>query len=289
MEAMFFSSPRGDDTMHVFTVDNISFSYDLHTPIVRDVTFAVRRGEFLSLVGPNGSGKTTILRLLDRIYIPQHGAILLGGRPLSKFSRSEIAKRIAFVPQDGGIRFPFSVAEIVLMGRSPHTRGAAFENAHDREVARRIMEMTDIGHLADQPITNLSGGERQRVFIARALAQEPEIILLDEPNAHLDIAHQIDVFRIIKKLNTESNLTVISVSHDLNLASAYSDRIAMVLSGTLVALGTPGDVLTEERVREVFRTNVLIDRHPATQVPRVTLLTESTRSVENRGERIYRS
>jgi iron complex transport system ATP-binding protein len=134
-----------------------------------------------------------------------------------------------------------------------------------------MMQLTDIEHLAHQPITKLSGGERQRAFIARALAQQPEILLLDEPNAHLDISHQIEVFRLIRRLNTESGLTVVSVSHDLNLAATYSDRVGMLLCGSLVAMGTPHDVLTEDRIREVFRTDVLVDCHPATNSPRITL------------------
>jgi iron complex transport system ATP-binding protein len=258
--------------MHAITVDNISFGYEPAVPVVRDVSLTVRPGEFLSLVGPNGSGKTTLLRLLDRIFIPNRGTILLGGQPFAKFSRRAIARRIAFVPQDNSIQFPFTVAEIVLMGRSPHTGGMAFENAHDRDVAAEMMRLTDIAGFADQPITNLSGGERQRVFIARALAQQPEIILLDEPNAHLDIAHQVEMFRMIKRLNTESGLTVLSVSHDLNLAAAYSDRIAMMVGGRLAALGPPAEVLTGDLIREVFRTPVIVDTHPVHGAPRVSLL-----------------
>ena len=258
--------------MHAITVDNISFGYDPATPVVRDVTLTVRRGEFLSLVGPNGSGKTTLLRLLDRIFIPHRGTITLDGQPLARLSRTAIARRIAFVPQDNSIQFPFTVAEVVLMGRAPHSGGMAFENAHDREVAGAMMALTDIERLAAHPVMNLSGGERQRVFIARALAQQPQVILLDEPNAHLDIAHQVDMFRIIKRLNTESGLTVISVSHDLNLAAAYSDRIAMMVGGTLAALGAPAEVLTGERIREVFRTPVIVDTHPVHGGPRVSLL-----------------
>jgi len=258
--------------MHAITVDNISFGYDPAVPVVRDVSLTVRPGEFLSLVGPNGSGKTTLLRLLDRIFIPNRGTILLGEQPFARFSRRAIARRIAFVPQDNSIQFPFTVAEIVLMGRSPHTGSMAFENAHDRDVAAEMMRLTDIAGFADQPVTNLSGGERQRVFIARALAQQPEILLLDEPNAHLDIAHQVEMFRMIKRLNTESGLTVLSVSHDLNLAAAYSDRIAMMVGGRLAALGPPADVLTGELIREVFRTPVLVDIHPVHGAPRVSLL-----------------
>jgi len=261
--------------MHAISVDNISFGYHLNVPILREISLKVEQGEFLSLAGPNGSGKTTLLRLLDRIFVPQNGSIFLDGRNITRYTRTEIAKRIAFVPQESGIIYPFTVLEVVLMGRAPHSRGSLFENAHDRGIANTMMKLTDVHHLAHHPVTALSGGERQRAFIARALAQQPEILLLDEPNAHLDIAHQIEVFSIIRKLNREAGLTVVSVSHDLNLAAAYSDRMAMLMGGTLAALGTPQEVLTEQRIREVFRTPVLVDTHPSGGSPRVTLLTST--------------
>lgn len=259
--------------MHCLTIDAVCFSYIRTIPILREVSFNVSRGEFLSLVGPNGSGKTTLLRLLDRIFLPDSGRILLGDKSLAKYSRTELARRIAFVPQDGGVLFPFTVSEIVLMGRSPYSRGMAFENAQDRTIAEEMMQMTDIAHLASQPVTKLSGGERQRAFIARALAQQPEILLLDEPNAHLDVSHLMDIFRLIKRLNTASGLTVISVSHDLNLAASYSDRVAMLKAGSLVAQGSPDQVLTEQRIHEVFGADVLVDRHPSHPGPRITLRT----------------
>jgi len=257
---------------HAFFVENVSFGYEAGAPVLRDVSFTVKSGEFLSIIGPNGSGKTTLLRLLDRILIPHKGKILLEQFNLLKLSRADIAKRIAFVPQNGNLQFPFTVYEVVLMGRSPHIRGAAFETQRDREIARMAMQQTDVAHIADQPITRLSGGERQRTLIARALAQEPDIILLDEPNAHLDIAHQLEVFRIIKRLNMEEGLTVVSVSHDLNLAATFSDRVAMLMEGQLSALGTPREVFTEEQINTVFRTRVLIDDHPSVDAPRVTLI-----------------
>ena len=258
--------------MSALAVHTISFSYTQNVPTVHDVSLEVHTGEFLTLVGPNGSGKTTMLRLLDRILLPDRGRILLNGKDLGSYSRAELARKIAFVPQEPTPQFPYTVAEVVLMGRSPHTRGSLFENAHDREIALSMMQLTDTGHLAEKPITALSGGERQRVYIARALAQQPEIILLDEPNAHLDIAHQVDVFRILKRLNTKSGLTVISVSHDLNLAASYSDRIAILVCGSLLAIGTPKEVLTQFRIREAFQTDVLIDHHPMNHAPRITLV-----------------
>jgi iron complex transport system ATP-binding protein len=259
--------------MHSISAHNISFSYRKDIPTLRDVSFGVRKGEFLSLLGPNGSGKTTVLRLLNRVLLPGLGTIALEGKNLSDYSRAELARRIAFIPQDTTVQFPFTVLEIVLMGRSPHHRGKLFESDHDRAVAEQVLVLVDVAHLAHQPITNLSGGERQRVFIARALAQEPEVLLMDEPNAHLDIAHQIAIFDIVKRLNNDKGLTVVSVSHDLNLAAPYSDRIGLLVCGSLAALGTPDDVLTKKNINEVFRTDVIVDRHPSDNSPRISLIT----------------
>jgi iron complex transport system ATP-binding protein len=258
--------------MYALAVENVSFGYTPGVATLRTISFDIRKGEFLGLVGPNGSGKTTLLRLLDRIYIPRSGHITLDGRDISQYPRTELARRLAFVPQEPGPQFPFTVLEMVLMGRAPHSRGKAFENSRDREIALEMLALTDIGHLAHQPITALSGGERQRVFIARALAQQPQILLLDEPNAHLDIAHQIEIFDIIKKLNRESGLTVVSVSHDLNLAAIYSDRVAIIVCGSIAAVGTAAEVFTESRIQDVFRTPVVVDRHPSGNSPRITLI-----------------
>jgi iron complex transport system ATP-binding protein len=269
--------------MHALAVDGVSFSYDGHTPILLSVSLTAGRGELVGIVGPNGSGKTTLLRIIDRILLPSSGTVTIGAVPLARLSRVEIARRVAFVSQNGSIQFPFSVREIVLMGRAPHGRGNAFESAADRAIAEEMMRLTDIAHLAGKPVTALSGGERQRVFIARALAQQPEILLLDEPNAHLDIAHQIDTFNIIRRLKDRTGLTVLSVSHDLNLASAFSDRIVMLACGSVVAAGPPTDVLTAERIRDVFRTDVVVDTHPDGLSPRVTLRPESIIDTTNKG------
>ncbi len=259
----------------MLSIRNISFSYLGQTRsdfVLNDVSFDVERGEFLSLIGPNGSGKTTLLRLLDKMLLPTVGDIFLSDKNLRSVRQSELAKRIGFVPQDGNIIFPFTVLEIVLMGRSPYLKALGFENRRDRDIAYHMMELTDIVRFADKPITAISGGERQRAFIARALAQEPEIILLDEPNAHLDISHQVDIFDIIKALNKEKRITVVSVSHDLNLVSTYSDRVVLLANGMVYAMGKPEEVLTEPNIKAVYHTNVIVDVNPITSSPRVTLL-----------------
>ncbi|MGD0338763.1 MAG: ABC transporter ATP-binding protein [Bacteroidota bacterium] len=251
-------------------IENVSFWYTVR-PVLQHISFEVQTGEFLSLIGPNGSGKTTLLRLLARLHSPSSGRILLDDLKLSGYSHADIARHIAYVPQDHPTVFPFTVMEVVLMGRSPHLRGIGFERPADIAIAREMMELTDIGDLADHPITALSGGERQRAYLARALAQQASILLLDEPNAHLDIAHQLSIFTIIKHLKTRQALTVISVSHDLNLAAVYSDRIIMLHEGEIAALGTPIEVLTSPLISRVFGTPVLVDRHPWNNIPRITI------------------
>ena len=162
------------------------------------------------------------------------------------------------------------------MGRAPHGTGKIFERKEDLIVAREAMEKADVAHLARQSVTRLSGGERQRVHIARALAQQPRLLLLDEPNAHLDIAHQVEVFNLIKQMNVEEGLTVVAVSHDLNLAASYADRVAVLSKGELSAIGRPDNVFTEETIRAVFHTEVLVDTHPHHLTPRVTLMGGAT-------------
>ena len=270
------------------SVENLQFQYP-GVPVLRDISFDVPSGDFLSLLGPNGSGKSTLLRLLDRILIPQSGSITLTGRPLSDFSRRDLARRIAYVPQDTLWVFPYTVLEVVLMGRSPHVGRSGFESKRDVEIAWEMMRLTDIESLADKLITAISGGERQRVLIARALSQQPEILLLDEPNAHLDINHQVDIFRILQEQNEQKNLTIISVSHDLNLAASFSKRTLLLGEGgdrgsTLFAIGQPKDVLTESNIERVYKTPVLVDQLPASTAIRISLLPLASRRESRQGK-----
>jgi iron complex transport system ATP-binding protein len=269
-------------------VEHVSFSYP-NLPVLRDVSFEVRKGDFLSLLGPNGSGKSTLLRLLDRILLPQRGTITLRDHPLHQFNRKEIARIVAYVPQDTVWVFPFTVLEVVLMGRSPYVGRSGFESRHDLEVTWQMMRLTQIEHLAEKPITAISGGERQRVLIARALSQQPQILLLDEPNAHLDICHQLEIFQILRDQNERQDLTIVSVSHDLNLAAAFSKNVMLLAQegtqpdqrgATVVSLGTPAEVLTESNIERVYRTPVLVDQHPRSFSPRISLLLSASREAE---------
>lgn len=272
----------GENSVPAYDVTGLYFSYGKsHAQegdwILRDLTLHVQPGEILGIVGPNGSGKTSLLKLLARLTAPQQGVIALFGTSLARLSQEDTAQTVAFVPQDSAQMFPFTVAETVLMGRFPHrhqTRwslGFGWEDQTDCEVAAHAMATMDIGHLAARAVTDLSGGERQRAMIARALAQTPRVMLLDEPTAFLDLQHQIDICSVLRRLREERGLTVVIVSHDLNLASQYCDRVAMLKGGKVSAVGAPSDVMSVEILREVYGCDVLIDPHPESGLPRITL------------------
>jgi iron complex transport system ATP-binding protein len=256
--------------MPLLNVDNVSFRYDGQW-VLRGIDFEVEKGDFLGIIGPNGSGKTTLLRVIDGILAPQEGAVLLEGTEIGKLRREALARSVAVVPQYSALAFPFSVEEVVLMGRAPHLGRWRFEGDEDRLIARKAMEMTDTLGLSARDMESLSGGERQRVLIARALAQEPRLMLLDEPTAFLDIRHQVDFFDRIRSLNRDRGLTVIAVTHDINLAAHYCDRIILLKDGRIEAAGPVDAVITEENIRKAYETRVMVDRHPGTGSPRITL------------------
>lgn len=239
----------------MINVKDVIFSYN-GTRTLDGVTLNIAAGEGFGIVGPNGSGKTTLIKLICRLLDAHSGVIKINDRPVEKYSRSELARLVAVVPQDAGFSFPFSVFEIVLMGRAPFLKAFGFETAHDVEVARRVMELTDTWQFRDRSILTLSGGERQRVIIARALAQEPQILLLDEPTTFLDLKHQSQIMSIVKNLVHEHCLTVVSVLHDINLAMLYCDRIALLKEGKVFAVGDAKDVMCRENIRAVFDTDV---------------------------------
>lgn len=265
-----------------YDVRDVGFRYRGHgKPEARwaldGVTFHIEAGEVLGIVGPNGSGKTSLLKLLAKIVNPQRGVLRLFGADLNALSQSDVARLVALVPQETHQPFPFTVAETVVMGRFPHRRrgrwgfGYGWESQDDLAMADRAMAIMDIAHLAHRSVTDLSGGERQRTVIARALAQAPRVLLLDEPTAFLDLQHQLDICAVLRRLKEEEGLTVVLVSHDLNLASQYCDRILMLQQGGLCRIGSPADTITSEALRTVYGCDVLVDCHPQTGRPRVTL------------------
>jgi iron complex transport system ATP-binding protein len=244
---------------------DIVFSYTTQ-PLFEGLSVAVGEGEFVGLVGPNGSGKTTFLNLLTRVLKPSRGQILVDGREIRSFPPRELARKIAVVPQESSIIFPFSVFEVVLMGRSPHM-ASILESEEDLQIANEAMEMTGIAHLSGRTVTMLSGGEKQGVVIARALAQRPGILLLDEPTAFLDIKHQVDIYDILTRLNRERRMTIIAVSHDLNLASHYCERVLVFKKGNLMFDGPPEEAITTETIRNVYETDVVVSKDNQTGRP----------------------
>ena len=269
--------------MPILELERIGFQYG-EKRVLQNITLTVARGEFFGILGPNGSGKSTLLNLIDGIRLPCEGEIRLKGIAPGRMRRKDMARLVAVVPQEASWVFPLTVEEIVLMGRTPHLGRLAFESERDLAVARSAMEATDLLPLASRLMETLSGGERQRVLIARALAQEPEVILLDEPTASLDIAHQIRTFGLIRSLSRSAGLAVVSVTHDMNLAALYCDRIALLEEGQLRSLGCPGGVITESNIREVYGVDVVVDHHPLTGLPRVSLLGSHSPGQESRWE-----
>ncbi|MDD2666563.1 MAG: ABC transporter ATP-binding protein [Methanocellales archaeon] len=236
-------------------IKGISFSYD-SVKALDNITFEVNEGEILGVTGPNGSGKTTLLRCINRVLKPKIGTIFLDKEDILELDRKEIAKNIGVVPQNATIHFPFTVFDIVLMGRTPHLGRLDRETSKDLEVAKNAMRITNTQHLADRLIDEVSGGEKQRIIIARALTQEPKILLLDEPTLHLDINHQLEVLELIKRLARKNRLIVVLVSHDLNLANRYCDRLMLINSSKIHAIGKPQEVLTRENIEDVYNIEV---------------------------------
>jgi len=257
----------------IYRVKNLRFRYD-ESWVLDGLSFEVREGEILGIIGPNGSGKTTILRILSSVLIPQGGEVRIRGKNLLELKQKEIAQIIGVVPQDTYFPFPFTVGEVVLMGRSPWFSGFGFESSEDLQIASQAMALTNTLSFSNRLIFELSGGERQRAIIARALAQEAQVMLLDEPTAYLDIGYQIEIYDLIKKLNAEKKLTLIIVSHDLNLASEYCDRLILLDGGRIYKMGTPKEVITEENLSRVYQSKVLVEENPVTGAPRVTLLSK---------------
>lgn len=264
--------------MSILRLEKIGFKY-AEDWTLKDISFDVLKGEFMGVLGPNGSGKTTLLKLIDGLLRPREGGLWIEGRSVPDMKRAAIAKLVAVVPQDSQMIFPFTVQEIVLMGRMPHLSQWRFEGEKDFQIARGAMEMTGTWSLAARRMSTLSGGERQRVLIARALAQQPRILLLDEPTAFLDIRHQIDFFDLIRRLNRDQALTVIAVSHDINLASLYCDRILLLKEGRMHGMGEPAAVITASHIQDVYQTPVSVDRNPVTGRPTVTPLSSAATRV----------
>ena len=250
-------------------VKDISVSYG-ERAVLRDVSLILRGGEIIALLGANGAGKTTLIRALNGTLSVSSGEIALDGLSLASISRREIARNIAVVAQENETRFPVTVLEFVLSGRFVHGNAFGWESDADVEFAEKALADCDLDGYETRLMNHLSGGERQRVVLARAIATNARILLLDEPTANLDLAHQAMMFRLVRERCRQSNYSAIVITHDLNLASEFADEIIMLKDGRIAAKGAPTEVLTAENVRDVFSVEVMLDRNPASGNVRVT-------------------
>ncbi len=242
-------------------LSHINFDY-YNIPILKDITINIKQGKVYSIIGPNGSGKTTLLSIISKSLQSKSGSVLINGENLKDIKITNLAKELSIVRQSNQIEYEFKVEEIVLMGRTPFKKAFETDNETDYEIAHQAMKKTNIYHLKDKLITQISGGELQRVILARAITQEPKILLLDEPISSLDIKHQLMFMKIIKDLSLKQNITVINIVHDLNIAISYSDMAIMLKDGKIFASGNVNDVITTENIYKVYGVNTTIFKHP---------------------------
>ncbi len=244
------------------SLQNLTGGYTT-VPVVCNINLTLQTGEWLSLVGANGSGKSTLLKLLSRILSPQTGVVLLDGKAIHTQPANVVAQKLALLPQQQTIPAGLTVRQLVSLGRTPHQPWWRWElNAKDKQKVETAIQKTQLEHLSDRAVEQLSGGERQRAFLALALAQEPQVLLLDEPTTYLDIKYQLQLLELLKALNQQQELTIITVLHELNLAARYSSRIALLKEGQLWEVGTPQQVLTQHNIAQVFGVEATIINTP---------------------------
>jgi iron complex transport system ATP-binding protein len=249
-------------------IKKVNFAYGSR-PALKDFSLEIAPGERVAVLGPNGSGKSTLLKILSRTLEPEGGEVILFGKPIQEYDRRSLCQQVAVVPQETHLSFPYTVTEVVLMGRASFQRPFGLETRRDLEVARATMELTDTWSIADRYLHELSSGERQRVILARALAQEAAILLLDEPTTFLDIKHQIQIHELVQQLSRQRRLTVIAALHDLNLASLYCPRLVLLSQGTRYASGAPKEILTEETIYQVYGARVRVERGITEDKPQI--------------------
>ena len=249
---------------------DLQFSYA--KPVLKGVSFNVGKGELFAVLGPNGSGKSTLIKIIVGILKPENGEVLIDRRNLALMSRRDIAATVGYVAQESAVRFPLTTMELVLQGRFAQGRIIGFESDRDVSEAEWAMRVTETLELAARPVTELSGGERQRVMLARALAVRPSLLVLDEPVANVDIAHQVKMLDLIKRLTAESGMTAMVVTHELNLAAEFASIVLLLKNGETAGFGNPREVMTRDALRTVFDTDLLVDESPASGAPRVTLI-----------------
>jgi len=262
--------------MDILKAKNLSCGYG-PKEVIKDISFSVKEGEFLGIIGPNGAGKTTLFRAITGILKSRHGNVLYRDKNIFKISPRDFARQVAVIPQILEVPFAFTVEEFVLMGRFPHTGRFEALKERDYKILEKVLNLTDTFSFRHQKIFELSGGERQRVILAQGFAQEPCLLLLDEPTAHLDIAHQVQILDLVRKLNREKNLTVIVILHDLNLASSYCDRLILLEDGKIFRDGLPSKVLTYQNIEKVYKTVVVVEENPISARPYILIVSEEER------------
>ncbi|MBI4465837.1 MAG: ABC transporter ATP-binding protein [Acidobacteria bacterium] len=251
---------------------------------LQPINFSLRPGELLTILGPNAAGKSTLLKLLAGLLVPETGAVLLEGQPVAALDLRERARRIAVVQQESPLLFPIRVLPFVLQGRHAYLPALGFETETDLAVARNALAATRTAHLADRLVQELSGGEKQRVLLARALAQQPEFLLLDEPTLHLDIGFQVELLRLVQQLARREPYAVALVTHELNLAAEFADSVLLLHQGRMLRLGTPAEVFERDLLEQVFETELEVFFHPETGRPRVVLGSETSEPRLRSGE-----
>lgn len=259
----------------LFNILDVTCGYGA-SPVLEDATVQINGRDFVGIVGPNGSGKSTLLRTISRVLQPLHGKVLLEEEDIYHIPASKVARKMAVVTQEQGLDFPFTVKDVVMMGRIPHLKRFAREGLKDLEAVGRAMDLTDTVSLADRPVNELSGGEKQRVLLARALAQEPKILLLDEPTSYLDLNYQIEIMELLVRLRRNHGLTIVMVLHDINLASRYCDYLVVVKQGSIHAIGTPHQVITTNVIKEVYGCEVRVECPNSIERPYIVFNGEET-------------
>lgn len=250
-------------------LEKVTFDHDNNFTL-KDIDLSIPDGSFLALIGPNGSGKTTLMQLMSGLLIPRTGQITLDEHPLNQFNRRELARQIAVIPSEQHFEFPFSVEQVVTMGRFPYLERFKKLAQHDQEIVDEALAWTQTIHLRDRLISQLSSGERQRVLIARAVAQKPSILMLDEPNAHLDLKHQIEIFRLLQRINKDSSVTVVTILHDLTATAVFFKKVALLCKGRLVKTAPPQEVITTEILQDVYQADIEVHPSPLGGVPQVS-------------------
>ncbi len=257
------------DRQHVISAEGLVFGYGPDAPVLHGVGMTASAGKLLCILGPNGSGKTTLLRCLLGHLHPQKGRVVLDGREIEKYSRRGLARMLAYVPQFPTSAFSFTARQIVLMGRFAHTGPTGLTGRQDRRVAELAMKMTDTGRFADRTLDELSGGEAQCVMIARALAQQPTVMLLDEPTSHLDVKNQLKIYRMMRRLADQWHMAVVCVSHDVNLAARFADEMLLMRDGRIIADGAPAEVIRKDVLGQTYGVEIDLVETPGQDVPLV--------------------